>query len=56
MASQQQYDWNRFGTAVPPRPSRFDHARLPSKNAADFTRANARREIERRRIENENHG
>ena len=51
MASQQQYDWNRFVTAVPPRPSRFDHARLPSKSPADFKRANARREIERRQIE-----
>lgn len=35
------------------RPSRFDLARYPIKNAADYQRARARREIERRKIEGE---
>lgn len=35
------------------KPSRFDNDRLPAKSPADFRRAAARREIERRNIEKE---
>ena len=53
MASRTQQQWNASGCAVPPRPSRFDLTRYPVKSAADYKRANARREIERRKIEGE---
>lgn len=35
------------------KPTRFDNDRLPAKSPADFRRAKARREIERRNIEKE---